>query len=109
MKTTITQADFYSAFDRSGRNHQFSRHALRFIFEYIEQIEQDTGEETELDVIAICYAYAESSLTEVLSNYSVTVGEDAFDDEALEVVRNYLHNYTILVGETPTGFIYLQF
>ena len=109
MKTTIYKALFIDAFTHSGRANQFSRQALELIFEYIEQLEQDTGEETELDVIAICCDYAESSLTEVLSNYSVTVGEDAFDNEALEVVRNYLTDYTILVGETPTGFVYLQF
>ena len=109
MKTTVNNTAFIDAFTRAGRASKFSHQALELLFEYIEQLEDDTGEETELDVIAICCDYTESSLTEVLSNYSVTVGEDASDDEALEVVRNYLTDYTILVGETPTGFVYLQF
>jgi len=104
MKTTITQADFYSAFDRSGRNHQFSRHALRLIFEYLEQLEQDTEEETELDVVAVCCDYAESSASELVHAYSID-----FEGDESDAVREYLHNYTILVGETPDGFVHVQF
>jgi len=106
MKTTITQADFYSAFDRSGRNHQFSRHALRLIFEYLEQLEQDTGEETELDVIGICCDYAESSASDLLGDHSIDF--DGEGDET-DAVREYLHNHTVVVGETPDGFVYVQF
>jgi len=104
MKTTITPAAFYSAFDRSGRDHQFSRHALRLIFNNIEQLEQDTGKDVELDVIGICCDYSESSASELVQAYSID-----FQGDESEAVREYLNENTILIGETAGGFVYLHF
>ena len=104
MKTTVNKSSFIDAFTHSGRANQFSRQALELIFEYIEQLEQDTEEETELDVIGICCDYAESSASQLVHDYSID-----FEGDESDAVREYLHNYTILVGETPTGFVYIQF
>ena len=106
MKTTIYKALFIDAFTRAGRASKFSHQALELIFEDIEQIEQDTGEETELDVIAICYAYAVSSASDLLGDHSIDF--DGEGDET-DAVREYLHNHTVVVGETPDGFVYVQF
>jgi hypothetical protein len=106
MKTTLTQSSFIDAFTRAGRASQFSRMALGLLLEYFEQIEQDTGEEIELDVVAICCDYSESSTAEVIDYYSIEIDEGC---DEVDAVREYLHNYTILVGETPNGFVYLQF
>lgn len=60
MKTTINQSDFVSAFKgNSERKNQFSYGALCALFDHYEQMEQDTGEELELDVIAICCDWTE--------------------------------------------------
>ena len=106
MKTTIYKALFIDAFTHSGRANQFSRQALELIFEYIEQLEQDTEEETELDVIGICCDYAESSASNLLGDHSIDF--DGEGDET-DAVREYLHNHTVVVGETPDGFVYVQF
>jgi predicted ArsR family transcriptional regulator len=106
MKTTITQSAFIDAFTSAGRSTQFSHTALKLIFDFIEQVEEDTGEEIELDVVAICCDYVESTTAEVIDYYSIEV-EEGYDE--VDAVREYLHNYTIVVGETPSGFVYLQF
>ena len=59
MKKTINEDQFVQAFKDYGRENQFSREALKALFEYIEGLEEDTGEETELDVIALCCEFTE--------------------------------------------------
>jgi hypothetical protein len=106
MKTTLTQSAFIDAFTRAGRANQFSRPALGLLLEYFEQLEEDTGEEIELDVVAICCDYSESSTAEVIDYYSIEIERE---DDEVDAVREYLHENTSLVGETPSGFVYLQF
>jgi len=106
MKTTIYKASFIDAFTRAGRASQFSRPALELIFEYIEQLEADTREDIELDVVAICCEYAESSASDLLGDHLIDF--DGVGDET-DAVREYLHNHTVVVGETPDGFVYAQF
>jgi hypothetical protein len=53
MKTAVTFSEFSDSF-RDIRPDNFSYRALRILFAYFEQYEEDTGEEIELDVIAIC-------------------------------------------------------
>lgn len=59
MYKTINDFDFIKAFEDYGRENQFSREALFALFDYLEQFEQDTGEDMELDVIGICCDFTE--------------------------------------------------
>ena len=60
MKTTVNQSDFVSAFkSNSERKDQFSYGALCALFEHYDEIEQHTGDEIELDVVAICCDWTE--------------------------------------------------
>lgn len=82
MKTTVTSYQFVEAFKHAGRESQFSRAALFALFEYLEEYENSTGEEIELDPIGICCEWAEfSSAREAASEY----GFEAEDDEEAEM------------------------
>jgi len=59
MKLTVTLNDFESAFKRIGRGEQFSYEGLVALFEYLEQLESEMGEEIEFDVIGLCCEYTE--------------------------------------------------
>ena len=59
MHMTINNFDFIEAFKDYGRENQFSREALFALFDYFEELEQDIGEDIELDVIGICCDYTE--------------------------------------------------
>ena len=59
MKQTVTEYTFTEAFRRAGRNEQFSYDGLKALFEYLEELEEGTGEEMELDVIALCCDFSE--------------------------------------------------
>lgn len=59
MKTTVNLNDFRDAFQKMGRGDDFSLEGLKALFDYFVEQEQATGEEMELDVIAICCDYTE--------------------------------------------------
>lgn len=81
MKTTVNEYQFREAFHNMGRSGQFSYNGLHALFEYLSDLEDDIGEEFELDVIALCCDFTESTLSEVCEDYG-----QAFDtiDDALE-------------------------
>jgi len=58
MKSTVSLCDFEDAF-RSVRPNNFSYEGLIALFDYLENLEDDTGVELELDVIAFCCEYTE--------------------------------------------------
>lgn len=109
MKTTVSFGDFVQAFKDMGRENQFSIDALNIIFEHIEQIENDTGEECELDVIGICCEYAEATWQEIANDY--LLHDKSLDDEEEEnkvKVLDYLADEGVLIGETDDTIVYRQ-
>lgn len=70
MKRTVNVYDFRQAFKDSGRNDNFTYEGLGALFEYFEGLEEDTGEEMELDVIGICCDFSEyENIKEFQENY----------------------------------------
>lgn len=69
MKQTINFYQFEQAF-KSSRPNNFSYYGLKALFNYLEEYEDDCGEELELDVIDICCDYTEyENLKEFQENY----------------------------------------
>ena len=58
MKTNVNLNDFRDAF-KSHNRENFSYAGLEALFDYLEEYEESTGEELELDVIALCCEYSE--------------------------------------------------
>jgi predicted ArsR family transcriptional regulator len=108
MKTTVSKYDFERAFVTAGRKDQFSYEGLAVLFDYLEELEASTGEELELDVIALCCDYYESSTEEIIENYRIDV-EGLDDDEQVDTVREYLMDQGAYCGETASGFVYSAF
>jgi hypothetical protein len=95
MKKTLNLHDFRSEFAAADRGNQFSFEALKLIFEYLEEI----YDQYELDVVAICCEFAESSVEEFADAYRIQADE----------VDAYLENNSALVGKTAKGLVYIQF
>ena len=71
MIQTITKSDFTTAFHRAGRGNNFTYEGLIALYDYLEEYEDSTGEQIELDVIGICCEYNEyESLEEFQEDYS---------------------------------------
>ena len=57
---------FQEAFRLAGREDQFSYEGLEVLFDYLENLSEDTGEPIELDVVGLCCEYYESSIEELI-------------------------------------------
>ena len=109
MKTTVNLSAFRDAFRTYGRNDNFSYQGLELLFDYLEQLESDIGEELELDVIALCCEYAESDLDTIAQEYSIDLSQCEEELDKIEAVEEYLNENTSVVGRVGDSFIYAQF
>ena len=107
MKQTIDLYAFRNAFYNIVRKDSFSYGGLKILFDYLEEVEQDTGEEMELDVIALCCDYAETTIDELISAYDIDISDcDTDDEEAIaEFVEEYMDVNTSICGVTSGGSI----
>tara|TARA_R110001632_G_scaffold31829_1_gene82796 strand:+ start:172 stop:474 length:303 start_codon:yes stop_codon:yes gene_type:complete len=82
MKQTITFGQFQDAFFNMDRQNQFTYKGKQALFEYLEEYEDSTGEQIELDIIALCCDYVEyDSLEDFHLEYDA---EDYPDIDAIE-------------------------
>lgn len=111
MYKTINFSQFCDSFSEDRKN-QFSYNGKKALFEYLEQYEEETGEELELDIIALCCGYTEyETAIECANNYfdfalsdvDILTAEEA-EEEALE----YLKNRTQVI-EFEDGIIIQEF
>lgn len=114
MKQTIGFCQFCDAFRDADRTGNFSHDGIRVLFDYFEEMESSTGEEMELDVIAICCDYSELHYTDCIREYRIDItdfeGETITDeDELIEIVRGYLEDSTCIVGENDGTFLFQVF
>ena len=85
MKQTVNIYQFRDAF-QAQRPNQFSYSALSALFDYLEELERDTGEEIELDVISLCCEWSEySSAVNACTAWGWNLSDE---NEALEKLRD---------------------
>lgn len=104
MKTQVSKSDFCQRFVQMGREENFSWEARELLFDWLEEMDPNS----EIDVIAVCCEYAESSAREIADDY-MGGGDFETEDNLNEAVRDYLENNTTLVGETAEGFVFAVF
>src|SRR5688572_5582843 len=83
MYQTITQSMFHDAFIKIDRKENFSYEGRNALFDYIEGLEEDTGEKIELDVIGLCCEYAEDDIENVLKSYGLESLDELKDNTAV--------------------------
>lgn len=99
MKQTVNLSAFMDAFHAYKRYDQFGYQALQILFEYLEELESETSEELELDVIALCCDYSVDSVADIASNYSIDLSECEDDEARKFAVLDYLQDNTQICGE----------
>lgn len=103
MKTTVDFYDFKRAF-LASRPENFTYEGLEILFDGLEEFEEDTGEEMELDVIALCCDFCEMTEEDILRSYNVNLEESSKD------MWDWLSNQTWVLGKTSEGsFVFRQF
>ena len=89
MKQTITEYQFVDSFRHAGRETQFTVPARRALFEYLEEFEEDTDTELELDPVGICCEWAEYwSALEAALAFGYRDGVDSKEETPLEWLQN---------------------
>lgn len=87
MKQTVNYQTFRQSFEDFNRLNNFPT-GLRALFDYLEQYEDDTGEELELDVIALCCDFSEEKLSVVLKEHSLDSLDELRDHTQVILVDN---------------------
>lgn len=107
---TVNLYQFRAAFRDMDRNSNFSHEGLEVLFDYLDCLSDDTGGVVELDVVALCCDYAESSIEELIKQYDIDVSDADGDEEEIKaIVEEYLQDNTSVCGEVSDGFVYAAF
>ena len=99
MKQSINFSQFTDQFN-AIRPDNFSYDGLKAMFDFFEDWDEETGEETELDVIAICVEFSEyDSAIDCIetARYDFEFDEDWDEDEREENALDYLDDNTIVI------------
>lgn len=102
MKKTIDFSGFRQAFIDYNRIDNFSEEGLAELYDGLIQLEEDTGQELELDVISLCCDFRESTIEELNNDYD----QDLVD---IEDAVDYLNYNSYVVGQTEETVIYQVF
>jgi len=95
MKTDVNFYAFEDAFKTRERKDTFSYKGLRALYDYLLNYEEDTDEEIELDVIALCCEYTEyESLKELQKDYT-----------SIETMEGLQEQTQVIEIEGTDGFI----
>ena len=108
-RSNISFGEFCDAFRDMGRQDQFTYAGKRALYDYLEEHEDSTGEEVELDVIALCCDYSEySTAVECAAEYSYDFDKDESAEEQEESALEWLQNKTQVIV-FDKGIIIAQF
>ncbi len=119
MKTTVNFSEFCDSFSDTYKNN-FSYEGKRALFDYLESYEEDTGEEIELDTVALCCEYSEYSSAldciEECGYKGFEKDKDATEDENEALAMEWLQDQTQVIpfesdtwGTIKKGIIILDF
>lgn len=123
IKETVNEYRFIDAFRQSDSyKNNFSYHGLKALYEHLEQLSEDIGEDMELDIVAICcdysehdsalecakeYGYKEELQAVIDSNEEDTIEEET-EADALEWLQNRTqvievegHDYSNGITDAP--------
>jgi len=105
MKTTLNTSDIAHAL-KSDENAAWTWNGAKALAEYLEQLEEETGEETEMDVCSIRCDFSEStSLVDWATDYftqwrgDLNIDEDLEegDEEIDDLIRSYIQDHGTLI------------
>ena len=105
MKQTVNLSGFRDSFQKMDRANQFSYECLEWLFDHCEELEKDLGEDYELDVIALCCDFTQSTYEDINRDYNL----DLNDDNLNEGVIDYLEENTSIVNYDDATVLFQQF
>lgn len=111
MKITITESEFINRF-MAIRPENFSREGLAALFEHLEELERDLGEEIEFDPVGICCDWTEYvNATKAAMEYGFEPldEDDGTEDESQDGALTFLCEKTTVLELSSGGVVVLNF
>lgn len=108
MKQTINFYQFRDMFITMDRQGNFPGNGLSVLWDYLEEYEQSTGEELELDVVTLCCDFSQDHWSDIADNYSIDLSECEDDEDRKLLVIDYLQDNTCFVGEANDNDLIYQ-
>ena len=97
MKITLNTNDIVNHLLRNT-NAQWTRAGAYALAEHLEELENDTGEEQELDVVAIRCEFSEyPTAVEAAGEYGWAPEPDEYDDANESAALSWLHDRTSVI------------
>lgn len=114
VMTIDTAYELQTEFNRYGRSENFTPAGIRVLFDYLEEISEELGEDIKLDIIGLCCEYSEDTLEDIAANYRIDLtdrdGETIEDEKEIKrIVLDYLNDNTVVCGVTGTTAVYAAF
>jgi hypothetical protein len=107
MYQPISEYQFRDTFIQSDTyKDNFTYDGLSVLFDYFEQLEQDTGQEIPFDYVSIACEFSEGSPREIFEAFDIEPMED--DDGHWLAVREYLEDNGSYVGHTDSTILYIN-
>ena len=109
-ESNITFGRFCDSFSDTYKNN-FTYAGKRALYEYFEELDESTGEETELDTVSICCEFSEySSALDCVEDcgYDFTRDEDETEEENEAQALAWLEAHTLVI-RFDSGIIIQQF
>ena len=108
MKTTVYFSEFRDLFQQI-RPDNFSYQGQKILFDYFEEYEESTGEEVDLDVIAICCDFSEDSFENIADQYGIELDAEMDEDYQKQQVIEHLEGEGAYLGDSTNGIVYRNF
>lgn len=106
MKMNVDFSMFVSAFESAGRGNQFSYEGKQALFRYLSYMEDNLGEEINLDIIELCCEYSEYSGVELLRDFEHLLdGDEGENEEKIETIIERLADETEVIPIEEGGWI----
>ena len=99
MYIRVTEYSFRNTFLTSDYKNNFSYDGLTALYNYFEELEDDTGQTIEFDLIAIAGEYSELTIDELRDNYSIDIDIDVIE---------YLQENTIVIEIENSDRVIIQ-
>jgi len=108
MKTTVYFSEFRDLFQQI-RPDNFSYQGQKILFDYFEEYEESTGEDIDLDVIAICCDFSEDSFQNIADQYGIELDPEMDEDYQKQQVIEHLEGEGVYLGDSINGIVFRQF
>lgn len=106
---TMGKADFVERLI-ADKNASWSVEGAEVLFDYLDEVSDDTGEPIEFDLVGLRCDYSEDTVDDLIDQYDIDVSDaEGDEDEKTDLVRDFLGSHTTIVGETSDGFVYAVF